>query len=54
MADQTQIGFVAPVNEVDELRRLADSNERSLAAEMRLALRAWLAQHADGEPKAAA
>lgn len=44
----------APVERdlADNLKRLADSRERSVAAEIRLALRAWVRENTDEEAAA--
>ncbi len=36
-----------PASLADELRLVAEENDRSLSAEARLALKAWLAQYAE-------
>jgi plasmid stability protein len=38
------VSFKMPQSLVDELRLVAKENDRSLSAEARLALRAWLAK----------
>jgi predicted transcriptional regulator len=43
-AEKTILTFQAPIALAEKLRRLADKHERSLSAEVRLALRAHLQQ----------
>jgi hypothetical protein len=47
-ADAIHVGLSVPSEHVTALRRLAQENDRSLSAEVRLAIRAWL--DADSEP----
>lgn len=45
MADQKHIGFVVPVEMAAALQEKAASEDRSLSAELRVALRAHLAEN---------
>ena len=42
MSDQTQVGAVVPIALAESMREIAKRNDRSVSAEVRLALRAWV------------
>jgi hypothetical protein len=53
-AEVVNVGAVVPKALSDSLRDMAKARERSVAAEIRLALKAWVDEHADDVKPSAA